>query len=87
MANPDIQTLPADTWTKVASAVTGGQIHKITSTPIAYFTFYKVAGDPAPVGRNIGEQRLEDTDDISSMSAIDVYVYPLGGIGKIRVDL
>lgn len=87
MANPDVQTLTADVWTKVAQAVTGGQIHKITSTPTSYFTFYKVSGAAAPVGLNIGEQRLEDSQDISSMTQIDVYVYPLGGTGKIRVDL
>jgi len=87
MANPDIQTLTADTWTKVAEAVTGGKIYIITSTPTAYFTFYKVAGDTAPVGLNIGEQRLFDSEDISSISQIDVYVYPVGGTGKLRVDL
>ena len=87
MANPDLQTLTANVWTKVAQAVTGGQIHKITSIPTSYFTFYKVTGDPAPVGLNIGEQRLDESEDISSISAIDVYVYPLGGIGTVRVDL
>jgi len=87
MANPQLLTLTADAWNKVAQSVTGGQIHIITSIPTAYFTFYKVAGDAAPVGLNIGEQRLFDSEDISSISAIDVYVYPVGGTGKLRVDL
>lgn len=86
MANPDPQTLTADTWTKVAQAVTGGSIDIVTSTPKAYFRSYRVTGDPAPVGL-ADVKRLEDGEDISSISAIDVYVYPLGGTGRITVNL
>lgn len=86
MANPDTQTLPADTWTKVAQSITGGSIDIVTSTPTAYFRSYRVSGDAAPSGlANV--KQLKDGEDISSISAIDVYIYPLGGIGKITVNL
>jgi len=86
MSNPQILLLPADEWSKVASAVTVGRIHIISSIPIEYYSFFKVEDDPPPFGLE-GAEILQRIDDISSSFKIDVYIYPLGSIGKVRVDI
>jgi len=86
MANPEILTLPADEWTKVAEDVTEGIIDIVTSTPKAYFRTYRITGDPPPSGLD-GVKRLRDGEHISAISSVDVYVFPVGGVGKVTVNL
>lgn len=87
MADPELKILPANEWSIIAQSITAGVIHRVSSTPQAYYTFYKAKGGSAPVGLNIGERRLTDSERISSKSQIDVYIYPLNAEGIIRIDL
>lgn len=86
MADPVIVNCPDKTWTKVASSVTTGVIWLKDSTP-QYRQTYRVAGNPAPTDLADGKRFQGEGMLISSGSAIDVYIYPTGGEGKVRVDL
>lgn len=90
MANPVFEDLTKDVFTKVATAVTTGQIHRIESLPKKYLQTYKLTGEAAPandaaLGVPLFQQGITET--ISSSAAIDVYIMPIGEDGRIRVDL
>lgn len=86
MSNPNVQILPADEWTRVATAVTVGVIDIVTSTPIAYFRTYRIPDSSPPVGlQNV--KQLFDGEPINATEKVDVYVFPSGGIGKIVVNI
>lgn len=88
MANPATIATPADQWTKVATAVTGGQLHKVISSPM-YLQTYRLTGQGAPQGRAEGVAVFEFTDHaaISFAAASDVYIWCDGGAGAVRADL
>lgn len=89
MANPVFVDCPADEWTKVATDVTTGQIWKANTTP-AYLQTYKLTGEAAPSDRGEGMKLFSDdnnSEEISSSEPIDVYVFPVGAIGRVRVDI
>lgn len=87
MANPVIIDCPADTWTKVATAVTSGLVHIFVGEKLKWLQTYRLTGEAAPTDKSDAIALVEPTDTISASSAIDVYVYPNGGAGKVRVDL
>jgi len=87
MADPLIVNCPADTWTKVATGVKTGQIHKFKPIDAYIVRTYRDTGNPAPTD-------LSDAIDfdckslpISSSAAIDVYLYPKNAAADVRVDL
>lgn len=90
MSNPVFVDCPADQWTKVATAVITGQIWRVGRKP-KYMQTYRETADPVPTERSDGVLvfPLEDIDseDISSSSPIDVYLYPIGSAGRVRIDL
>ena len=88
MANPTIVNCAADTWVKVATNVTNGQIHVKDTSP-RYLSTYRVTGDPAPTDDADSVQLFASTpySYISSTVAIDVYVKAIGEAGKVRVDI
>ena len=53
MANPALQTLSADAWTAVATAVSAGVIY-IKDTSPTYLQTYRMTGDPAPTTADEG---------------------------------
>lgn len=85
MANPALIDTPADQWTKVADSVTSGIVW-IKNTSVEYLQTYRVAADPVPTSRDEGVP-LNDAAVISDLAAIDVYVYAIGGDGRVRVDI
>lgn len=89
MPNPVFTDLTKDVFTKVATNVTTGQVHKINTTPV-YVQTYKLTGEGAPANtRALGVPMFEQaiTELISSSAAIDVYIMPVGVAGRIRVDV
>jgi hypothetical protein len=89
MANPAIIDItPKDTWVKVATAVTYGEVWVINNDP-HYIHTYKLTGQAAP--DNVTDRpkavNLEINASIASAEEIDVYVMATGAVGQVRVDL
>ena len=101
MGNPlvvDINTEWA--WQKVATAVTTGIIHRLT-TVVDYYQTYRLTGVAAPTTPTLGtlpEEAVKlfeesSSESINSSESIDVYVMVkydntlAGRDGKIRVDV
>lgn len=91
MADPAIISCPKDVWTKVATAVTSGQIHKMKNKGVAYLQTYRDTGGAVPTTDDPtdGVEAFEGsfTENISASVAIDIYLMPLGKDGEVRVDL
>jgi hypothetical protein len=89
MANPISIFCPENTWKKVATNVTIGQVKRLSNLPSKYLEMYKMTGQNAPSGKSKGVPIFlqNNYEGISSSSAIDVYIMAIGGNGKVRVDL
>ena len=89
MTTPVFEDCPADEWTKVAENATVGQIHMITLTPGVYQQTYRDTGGAAPTLESDGVPAFPDSEplSISSDAPIDVYIWPKGADGRVRVDL
>ncbi len=84
--NPTTVACPADTWTKVASSIKEIEITIILTRPNLYLYTFRDAGDAAPSDQTdalVLPPGIETT--ISSPTDIDVYVFPRGAAGKIRI--
>ncbi len=90
MSNPVFVDCLANQWTKITTAVVTGQIWRIGRKP-QYLHTYRETGDSAPTERSDGVLAfpLEDIDseDISSSSPIDIYLYAIEFDGRVRVDV
>lgn len=85
MADPVIVACAAGAWTKIATAVTIGQVH-VKDTDAAYLHTYRMTGQPAPVAQSEGVA-FTGSVPIESVDDIDVYVWAAGAAGSVRVDL
>lgn len=87
MANPIfINVTPHNTWVKVATNVTTGQVSSRTTVGI-YSHMYKVTGAAAPTLSTDGINFDAVTIDINSPSGIDVYIQCTAIGASVRVDL
>lgn len=87
-ADPILIIVTKDTWQKVATDVTTGQIHIVNTGPDSYSQTYRVTGNSPPTLFDEAVRMHWGTaQNISSSSGIDVYVYCKGKDGKIRLDL
>ena len=86
MANPLIVACPADAWTKVATGVTTGVVHILSTKPNRYLQTYRVTAGAAPAD-NDDAVPFTTPLQISAAAAIDVYIQPVGEAGSVRVDL
>lgn len=89
MANPVFVECLADTWTKVATNVVSGQLHKASKDPERYLQTYRQTGDVAPTLESEGVPAFvnSDTEEISAGEGIDVYIYAVSNTGNVRADL
>lgn len=89
MAIPVFEDCPAGEWTIVATNVTVGQIHMITLTPGLYQQTYRDTGEAAPTLESDGVPAFPGGEPlaISADAPIDVYIWPKGAAGRVRVDL
>ena len=84
--NPTIVACPADTWTKVASSIKEVEIAIKLTRPNIYLYTFRNAGDAAPSDQSDAIVLSPGgKSTISSLIDIDVYVFPRGAAGKIRV--
>jgi hypothetical protein len=90
MANPVMKDIPANVWTKVATAVVTGAILPVKSG-VHYVYTYRDTGLAQPVDDDYTEAKEFDYEGeaISSSVPIDVYMSVARGsaAGKVRVDL
>ena len=89
MANPTFVNCPKDSWTKVATNVTTGIIHKVYLEPYSYLQTYQLTGEAAPTLKADGVPAFLENrrEAISATAAIDVYLYPITAAGRVRVDV
>ena len=89
MANPEVIPCPKDDWTKIATNVTTGQVHKLLKDPGIYLFTYRDTGDAAPTDLSDAVPLFDEGNQvqISNISGIDIYVYTKGAAGSVRVDL
>lgn len=90
MANPVIIDCTKDVWTKVATDVVTGQVHKKSEVPQLYLHTYRLTGETAPALKTEGVEIFIHenlSENISALAGIDVYIMPIGEDGKVRVDL
>lgn len=88
MADPIEVPCPADTWTKVATDVLAGQVHrKLTRT--AYLQTYRLTGGAAPTLQDEGVPAFPGgaPEQINTEQPIDVYIFAIGKAGNVRVDV
>ena len=76
-----VVNIPEKSWTKIATAVTGGVIRQpISSGAVSFFYTIRDTGDPAPTIKEDDNKALPlfengRSDGISNNPAIDVYVW------------
>jgi hypothetical protein len=87
MANPAVIACTKDAWTKVATNVTAGQLHILSSAPNQYSHTYRMTGGAAPTTLAEAVVISQVSLPISAPAAIDVYVYAHGAAGSVRVDV
>ena len=88
MANPSLETLTADTWTKVATAVTNGNFLLKSNSPAVYYYTYVDTGGAAPAGLTLANQIPYGSQLVFKNSdSSDVYIYAKGAVGSIEVQL
>ncbi len=88
MADPVLVVCALGSWTKIATNVTTGIVHRKDSDA-KYFQTYRMTGNPAPSDLTDAVQIFtkEDSAEISNSAAIDVYIYCQVDAGLVRVDL
>ena len=95
MNNPLVIEIPQNIWTKVATGITIGTIHKTDSlkskTPTSYLQTFRLTGEAAPTEISPEAALMfldkEGTEDISSTAPIDVYITARGATGELRVNI
>jgi hypothetical protein len=91
MATPVFEDLPADTWTKIATNVTQGQVHLIKTGPnVIRRAYIQPSGDPAPADDpSLGIPAFDEgTSEIIQFTAgADIYMRPEAVASRVRVDL
>lgn len=87
MADPTIVACTKNAWTKVATNVTAGQIHILSSAPSQYSHTYRMTGEAAPTTTAEAVVMSAVSIPISAAAAIDVYIYAHGAAGSVRVDV
>jgi len=89
MANPVFVDCPIEVWTKIATNVTAGQIHRVTNAPYEYLQTYVLTGGTAPTLRAEGVPLFEQSahEAVSASAGIDIYLYPILAAGRVRVDV
>ena len=89
MANPVLVACAKGAWTKVATNVQTGFIHKVSGAPNGYLQTYRDTGDAAPTLETQGVVAFENsgTEAILATAGIDVYIWAQNAAGEVRVDL
>ena len=87
MANPVTIDCSANTWTKVYTG-NNCQIHQKLTGPLYLWT-YRDEADPAPTSKNEGVPMFINNEISYTFiyeADVDIYIWPVGQAGKVRVD-
>ena len=91
MATPTFIALPADTWTKIATNITTGQVHLVDNGPnVIRSTYIQPTGAAAPANDPaLGVPAFEGvtTESMQFSAGADVYLRPEGEASRVRVDV
>ena len=81
-----VDITPADAWQKVATNITAGRFIIKSSKPDAYYWTFVDTGDAAPATTPIGNIFFKEVEHTSSV-AVDFYIYAVGAVGVIEVEI
>ncbi len=92
MADPTTVACPISAWTKVATSVASGQVHKLITVgsggeSIVYLQTYRTTGGAAPTLITEGVPLEDLCTPIQASFDIDVYIWCMGAAGSVRVDV
>jgi len=92
MADPVVTSITAvDTWQKVATNVTAGQVHIMNPHEQLYYHTYRMTAEDAPTDTAEGVVFEDNSITISASAGIDVYIYTSTAgsatTGSVRVDV
>ena len=88
-SDPITETILADQWTKVATAVDLAKITNLSKNkPIIYFYYTATATPVVPADLNVEKEILSnDYDDFNGAGTDrELYLYPIGEDAKIRME-
>ena len=85
MADPAVTPCPTDAWTKVATGVTTVTGRVIDESPSKYLWTYRVTLGAAPTDLTDAVP-FKDLLSATFGAASDVYIYPVGQAGSVRID-
>ena len=91
MPNPNFPVnCPKDQYTKIATNVTSGNVHKM-KTDADYLQTYRLTAEAAPTLKNEAVRMFVDNPEEemirNSPAAIDIYVWCCNEDGILRVDV
>lgn len=89
MAAPVIVTCTADTWVKVATAITSATFHRISVAPNVYRMTHVNTGAAAPTDDSTAALMFSDSPNeeiFNNPVASDFYVKAVRGDGSVRRD-
>lgn len=81
-----VNVTPHDTWTKVATNVKLGSVHRVTVEG-RYFHTYQITGGTAPTDTDDGVEFVGKSVPIDSAVGIDVYIFCTAINASVRVDI
>lgn len=93
MATPTFKDLPADTWTKIATDISVGQVHLVGTAPnVIRSTYVQPSGGAAPaddpaLGVPVFQDGTTESMASNSGTGMDVYLRPEGEASRVRVDI
>ena len=93
MADPLEVIIPADAWTKIATSVVSGNVHRKSTDPVMYLQTYRLdnlgspAADPSDKDEGVPLFSESDSEPISSSDPINIWIWADKKAGKVRVDV
>jgi len=87
MADPVSVSCTVGGWTKVATAVTSVTIHVLKTDPDLYAWTYRLTGTAAPTVLAGDGVPFDGSLPLVLSASSDVYVWPIGAAGSVRVDV
>lgn len=87
MADPITVACAADTWVKVATNVTVGQVTIKNNAPRLYRFTYVMTGNPAPTDDTLSHGFTSGTKPIQASAGIDVYIKAVDEDGLVIVEV
>jgi len=92
MANPVFIDCTEGEYTKVATGIITGFFWRIKADA-EYFYTYRITEDPAPTLFDDSVRIFKDDDESDNVvelvfnELVDVYIWSVGGAGRLRVDV